>query len=226
MKPNITLIIIIVAFIISICGFMVSMFLPQNNISDALMIAALFIAAGSGVIASVFTNKLTKSKQWNYVIAGGVIMFLSFLLKISGFEFVHQIFFVCGSVFTITALGYYIYINKVDFKYSMWICFFPVILIGCIFKYMYWTGANIIIFGSLFILSLMTIVQLIQLKKHSLLKTMLLVWQLTMCIFITVFHFRHIKLDSIMIAYIFLLVGLVNIFLQQEKNTLENSEFR
>ncbi|MBL7926092.1 MAG: hypothetical protein JNK61_04205 [Bacteroidia bacterium] len=226
MKLSTTLIIIIVAFTTSLCGFIISMVLPQSNVSDTLMIASLFIAATSGIGASIFTKKLVKSKHWIYIVTGGIAILIGLILQIMRFDLLNEIFRVSGAVISIASLGHYVYLHYADFRSSNWIWFIPLILLGCLFKHMYWRGGNIIIFSSLMVLAISTIAQLLKLKKYSLVQTLLLIWQLVMCVCIAVFYFRYIKLDSFIIGYIFVWVALVHIFLQQEKNTLENSEFR
>ncbi len=226
MKLNTSLSIITVAFIVSLFGFVISVAIPQNDISDALMIAALFCAATSSVIAAVFTKKLSKSKQWYYVLVGGLLVLLSYLVKNAGFNFLNDILKVSGGVITILALGYYIYLHKSDFKNSKWIWFMPGILLGCLFKYMYWIGGNIILFGCLLALAILSIFQLIRLKKHTRINVLLIVWQLVMCVSIAVFYFRYVKCDYFIMGYLFTWLALVDILLQHEKNMLEDSEFK
>ncbi|MEO8149119.1 MAG: hypothetical protein ABI723_15850 [Bacteroidia bacterium] len=217
MKLNTSLSILTVAFILSLSGFIISVVMPQNNFSDKLMIAALFSGAASGIIASVFTKKLAKSKQWNYVVIGGLILLLSYPVKIMDFLFLNNILKVTGGVIFITTLGYYIYLNRSDFRNSRWIWFIPFILLGCLLRYMYWPGGNIIIFSCLMIITVKSIIQLSNYKKHTRVELLLLVWQIAMCGCIAVFYFRYIKVDSFIIGFIFILLALVDILLQNEK---------
>ena len=126
--------ILFVAFILSLIGLIASMVMPQNNASDALMIVALFIAAVSGIIASVFTKKLAKSKQWNYMIIGGLLLLVGFFVKLSGFAFWGNILKASGGAISIIALGFYIYLYRSDFRNSNWVWFIPFLLLGCLFR--------------------------------------------------------------------------------------------
>lgn len=225
MKLNTSISIITIAFILSLGGFIISIAMPHSNVSDTLMIAALFCAAASGIVASVFTKKLSKSIQWKYVAIGGLLVLISFPLKIMGFLFLNNILKVLGGVISIVALAYYIYLHKFDFRKSKWIWFFPFILTGCLFKYMYWTGGNIILLGSLLFIIITSIIELFRLKSYKGVYVLLLVWQIVMSCCVSVFYFRYIKLDYFFIGYIFTWLALGDIFLRHEKNMLRNNEF-
>lgn len=225
MKLNMSISIITIAFILSLVGFIMSVAMPHSTVADTLMIAALFCAAASGIVASVFTKKLSKSIQWKYVVIGGLLVLLSFPLKIMGFVFINNILKLSGGAIAISGLGYYIYLHKFDYRKSKWIWFVPLILSGCLFKYMYWTGGNIILFGSLLFILVTSIIELFRLENYKGVHTLLLVWQIVMCCCITVFYFRYVKLDYFFIGYIFTWLALVDIFLRHEKNMLQNNEF-
>ena len=200
--------------------------MPQNEISDTLMIAALFVGAASGIIASVFTKKLSKSKHWNFMLVGGLLLLFSFPAKIMGFDFLQDILKVSGGIIVITALGHYIYLYRSEFRNSVWIWFFPLILLGCLFKYMYWIGGNIIIFSSLLIIIIKSIIQLVRHKNHTTVQLLLFVWQIAMCGCIAVFYFRYIKCDYFIMGFVFIVLALVDILLQHEKGLLGNNEFK
>jgi len=217
MKLNTAADIITTAFIISLGGFIISAAMPQNKVSDLLMIVALFGAAASGILASVFTKKLVKSKQWNPFAAGILLFLVGFFIKMTGFRFAGEILRITGGVIAITALGQYIYQHRTDFKNSKWIWFIPFILLGCLFKHMYWPGGNIIIFGSLLMIVVISAIQLVKPKQNTKTQVFLLAWQITMCVCIAAFYFGHIHLDPFFIGYIFILLALVDIFLHQEK---------
>ncbi len=227
MRIHTSLNIITIAFIISLCGFILSLALPQNEIADSLMIAALFIAAAAGIVASLLTEKLSRSKQWRYVVIGGLFMLLGFVMKrFFEMDTLGSIVKVSGAVIAIVALGYHIFQYRKDFLNSKWIWFIPFILSGCLFKLMHWPGGNIIVFASLLIIAVTTILQLINFKKLSSVQVLLLVWQLAVCACIVVFYFRYIKWDSFIIGYLFTWLALIHILLHNEKNSLENSEYR
>ncbi len=160
------------------------------------------------------------------MIVGGLLVLLSYPVKSAGFDFLSDFLKVSGSVITILALGHYIYFHKSDFRNTKWIWFMPVILLGCLFKYMYWIGGNIILFGCLLALAILSIIQLVKLKKHTRVHVLLLVWQLAMCVCIAVFYFRYVKCDYFLMGYIFTWLALVDILLQHEKNMLEDNEFK
>ena len=126
-----------------------------------------------------------------------------------------------GGTIAIASFAYYVYLHRAEFKNSKWIWFLPSILSGCLFKYMHWAGANIIIFSSLAILILMTSIQLVRLRNCTKVQAWLLVWQLVMCGCIVVFYFRYVKLDSFIIGYIFSWLAVVYILLQNE-NKFQN----
>ena len=224
MKFSITFGSLTIALLISLCGFVVSMVMPENQTSDALMIAALFCAAASGMIASVFTKKLSKSKQWKYVLTGGLLLLLSFPLNMFGYDFLNSILKVSGGVITIIAFGCYFYLHQSDFLNNKWIWFIPFILLGCLFKYMQWFGGNLIVFTSLLLIAALAIIQLFRLKNYSWAQLLLLVWQIAMCGCIAAFYFRHIQFDPLLIGYIFTWLALMEILLKHEINMLENNK--
>lgn len=226
MKFNLVLNIITVAFIISLCGLVLSFVLPQNNVSDTLMIAALFLAAASGIAASVFTKKLVKSKQWYFAATGGFLLLIGFILQIEGSDFFHQVFKLSGTVISIVAFTHYIYLNRFDFKYNKWIWLIPIIITGGLFKCMHWPGGNIILFGGLLAIVVISIIELLTPKKRKGVRILLLIWQIIMCLCIAVFYFRYINLDSFSIGYLFVWLALFDILLLREKNMLSGNEFR
>lgn len=226
MELTVAIRIIAVAFIMSITGFFMSLFMIPNSLPDSLMFASLLLAALAGIIATVFSRNLRNSKQGKIVIAGAILFLLSFIVKAAGYPFVHEIMKVSVGLISILALFNYIYFKKYDFRNNIWLWFVPLILLGCLFKHMYWTGGNIIIFGSLLSIVIVSIVQLFNLEKFSLVIIMLLIWQLTVCMLIASFYFRYIKLDFISVGNIFLWMALIDILLKHERNTLQNSKYR
>ncbi len=220
-----TIRVITVAFLMSLTGFLMSIFASSNNLSDSLMFASLLLSAIASIISSVFTKKMIAGRQGKIVITGMLLFMLSFIVKAAGFPFLHEILKVSGGIVSIMALGNHIYLNNYDFRNNIWLWFVPVILLGCLFKHMCWTGGNIIIFGSLLSIVVVSIIQLVRLKKYSLVNVMLLIWQLTACVCIATFYFRYVKLDFISVGYIFLWIALIDILLKHEKNTLENNKY-
>lgn len=225
MKITPALFIIIIALILSLTGFVLSVVMPQSNISDLLMLAALYSAAASTIIASAITKKLAKSKQCIYFVTGALLMLLGFVLQIMGSDFLNEILKVSGGLISIVALGYYIYLNRVDFRNSKWIWFMPFILSGCLLKLMRWPGANIIMIGCLAVITVTAIVQLTKFKNYTKVQLLILVWEIVMCVCISVFYLHHIKMDVFIIGYIFTWLALVDILLQQESNILGNTLF-
>ena len=217
MKLNTASGIITVALIMSIGGFILSAAIPLNKFSDTLMSASLFCAATSGIVASVFTKKLVNSKQWNFLVVGALLLLLGFAVKIAGLRFIGEILRVSGGLIAIPALGFYIYLHRADFKNSKWIWFIPFILLGCLFKHMYWPGANMIIFSSLLLIILISVFQLVKPKQNTRIQVFILAWQIAMCVCIAVFYFRYVRFDAFLIGYIFFFFALVDIFLQHEK---------
>lgn len=226
MKLYTASVMIFVAFTLSLSGFVVSVAMHQSETSDALMTAALFSAAASGIIAAVFTKKLTKSKQWIYVVVGGLLLLLSYPAKKMSFLFLENILKVSGGTISIFGLGYFIYLYKADFRKSKWIWFIPFILLGILFKFMYWTGGNLIVFSCLLVIAITASLDLVRQKNHTTIQLLLLVWQIVMCVCIAIFYFRLVVISAFIIGYIFLLFALVDILLQHEKNMLENNEFK
>ena len=210
-------VIIATAFIISLCGFILSAAMPQSKISDALMTIALFVAAASGILASVFTKKLVQSKQWKYFVAGLLLFMTGFFIKMAGYRSAGEVCNVSGAAIAITALGLYIFQHRAGFTNSKWFWLIPFILLGCLFKLLYWPGGNMIIFASLLAIAIISVIQLAKPKQDTKVQAFLLAWQILMCICITVFYFGHIQVDPLFIGYIFILLALVDIFLQQEK---------
>jgi len=217
MKLNSAAGIIIAAFVISLSGFILSAAIPQSTISDTLMTVALFGAAASGLLAAVFTEKLVKSVYWKYFIAGVFVFLAGFLLRFPGYRVAGEAGRVCGGITAITALTLYIYRHSSDFKNSTWILFIPFILLGCLFKHLYWPGGNLIIFVSLLVIVILSVLQLAKPKQNSIIQSFFLSWQISMCVCITVFYFGEVDADPFFIGYIFILLALVDIFLHQEK---------
>lgn len=217
MKLNTATGIISIAFIISLAGFIISAATPQQQIADTLMVAALFCAAASAIIASVFTKKLVNSRQWKFLVAGVILFLLGFAAKLAGLNYTDKILRVAGGIIVFAALGHYIYMHRADFKNSKWVLSVPFILLGCFFKHMYWPGGNLIMFASLLLIIILSFIQLAKLKQNTKIQLWLLLWQITMCICIFVFYFSYVKFDAFIIGYIFILLALVDIFLHQEK---------
>lgn len=217
MKLHTATVIITTAFMTSLGGFILSAAMPQSKVSDALMTVALFGAAASGILASLFTKKLVKSKQWKYFVAGILLFMTGFFIKITGFRAAGEIFNISGAVIAIAALGLYIYQHRTDFKHSKWVWFIPFILLGCLFKLLYWPGGNMIILASLLTIMVLSVIQLAKPGQNTKVQVLLLAWQIAMCVCIAAFYFGHIHIDPFFIGYIFILLALVDIFLHQEK---------
>ncbi len=185
MKLQTAAVIIITAFIISLGGFILSAAMPQHKFSDTLMIVALFGAAASGMLASLFTKKLVKSKQWKYLVSGAGLLLLGIVLKKAGLHFTGETVKIAGGLLAITALGFFIYKNRADFSNSKWIWFVPFILLGCLFKLLYWPGGNFIFLASLVVIVVLSVIQLT--KQNTRVQLLLTAWQITSCICIAVF---------------------------------------
>lgn len=110
--------------------------LPKSDILDVIMNFSLYISATSGIVAVLFSNKLTSSKEWNYVLLGVALVVACFVIKFSGYHFADAVFKVSGVTIAIAALGYYVYLNRFDYRNNKWIWLLPLILLGCLFKYM------------------------------------------------------------------------------------------
>ena len=222
MRINPIIVLFFVAFLFSFVGLVISIVLPKSDISDLLMNFSLFISATSGIVTVLFSNKLTSSKQWNYVLLGGTLVVISFVVNFSGYHFAGSVLRVSGGTTAIAALGYYVYLNRFEYRNSKWIWFLPLILLGCLFKYMNWTGANIIIFSSLLVISINALLSLFRFRKYTRIQVLLFTIQLVMPVCIAVFYFRYIKLDSILIGYFFTWMALLDVCLQQENRFPEN----
>lgn len=216
MKFNTTVIVILFAFGLSLTGFILSILSPQHDISDLLMIAGLFSTASSSILSKIFTKPFKQSKNWKYMVIGALLILMSMSVKYFDFIFLHQILLVTGSAIVIFASGIYFYLRSNDFKDNKWIWFTPFVLLGYLFKYMRWYGANIIILTCLLIISVLYLVQFIRQKKHSLVKILLLLWILTMCACIGVFTLRYVSSDYFVIGSVFTWLALIEILLQHE----------
>jgi hypothetical protein len=216
MRLKVIIVQVVVAFMFSVMGLTFSVIWPQSDISDLLMNTSLYIVGTSGIAAVLFTKKLTNSKQWKYVLLGGALVLISFVVEYAGYQFEDAVVKVSGGTIAITALGYYVFLNRIDYRDNKWIWLLPLILLGCLFKHMHWTGANIIIFASLLLISINALLQLFRFKKYSRTQLLLFTIQVVMSVFISVFYFRYIKLDSIIIGYFFTWLALLDVYLQQE----------
>lgn len=216
MRLKVIIVQVVVAFMFSVMGLTFSVIWPQSDISDLLMNTSLYIVGTSGIAAVLFTKKLTNSKQWKYVLLGGALVLISFVVEYAGYQFEDAVVKVSGGTIAITALGYYVFLNRIDYRDNKWIWLLPLILLGCLFKQMHWTGANIIIFASLLLISINALLQLFRFKKYSRTQLLLFTIQVVMSVFISVFYFRYIKLDSIIIGYFFTWLALLDVYLQQE----------
>ncbi|MBK7888992.1 MAG: hypothetical protein IPJ86_17375 [Bacteroidetes bacterium] len=222
MRLNPIIVLFFVAFLFSFVGLIISIVLPKSDISDVLMNFSLYISGTSGIVAVLFSKKLTSSKQWNYVLLGGALVVISFVVKFSGYYFADAVLKVSGGTIVITTLGYYVYLNRSDYRNNKWIWLLPLILLGCLFKYMQWKGANIIIFSGLLVISINAIIQLFRFKKYTRVQFLLFTIQLVISVCIAVFYFRFIKLDSIIIGYLFTWIALLDVYLQQENRFPES----
>lgn len=216
MRLNPIIVLFFVAFLFSFVGLAISIVLPKSDLSDVLMNYSLYISGASGIVAVLFTKKLTNSKQWNYVLLGAALVVISFIVKFSGYHFADAVLKVGGGTIVITALGYYVYLNRSEYRNNKWIWLLPFILLGCLFKYMQWKGANIIIFSGLLVISINALLHLFRFKKYTRIQLLLFTIQLVMSVCISVFYFRFIKLDSIIIGYLFTWIALLDVYLQQE----------
>jgi uncharacterized membrane protein len=86
MRLNPIIVLFFVAFLFSFLGLTISIVLPTSDISDVLMNFSLYISGTSGIVAVLFSKKLTSSKQWDYVLLGGALVVISFLIKFSGYH--------------------------------------------------------------------------------------------------------------------------------------------
>jgi hypothetical protein len=225
MKFNTSLVIITVAFVLSLGGFIISVMMPQNDVSDILMVAGLFSAAGSGLVSSIVTKKMTQSRYWIYILVGGLFALLSLPAKYFEFDFAHQILLVSGVIILIIALTFFNDKQSFKIKNTKWVWFFPVILLGYLFKYMRWPGANIIIVICLLLITIVYIIQFFRIKKYSWIKLLLLLWMISMCGCIGAFTLRYITSDYFVIGSIFTWLALLDILIHHEKNMLEDNEF-
>lgn len=225
MKLNTTLFIIIIAFVLSFIGFAISIALPQNDVSDILMVAGLFSAAGSGLVSSIVTKKMTQSRYWNYTLVGGIIALLSLPAKYFELDSLHPILLVSGVLVLIITLTFLNYKHASELKSTKWVWFFPVIILGYLFKYMRWPGANTIILISLLVIAIVYIIQFFRMKKYSWIQLLLLLWMVSMCGCIGVFTLRYVTSDYFVIGSIFTWLALLDILLQHGKNLLEDNEF-
>jgi len=216
LRLNPIIFLIVVAFLFSFIGLILSMVLPQSGIADTLMIFSLYIVGASGIVAVIFTKKLTNSKQWNYVVFGGALVFISFGVKYLGYHFADEVLKVTGSTIVIAMLGHFVYLHRLDYRNSKWMWLLPLILLGCLFKYMHWTGANVLIFASLLLILINALLQLLRFKKYSRTQLLLFAIQVAMSVCIAVFYFRYFDLDSIIIGYFFTWMALLNVYLQHE----------
>lgn len=216
MRINTIITIIIFALILSCTGLILSIVLPDNQTTDAIMMTSIFVAASSGVIASVFNNNIMKSKQWKSVAAGGLMILAGFLLQALEVGFIHEIVKVSGFVISILVLGYNIYNHQNSYKKGTWIWFLPFILAGMLFKIMQWPGANIIIFGTIATIFIISIVHLVRFRKQSKVRRFLLIWQIVMCISIATFYFRYIKMNSLEVGFVFIWLSLLELLLREE----------
>ncbi|MBK9402272.1 MAG: hypothetical protein IPN36_15955 [Bacteroidetes bacterium] len=165
MRLKVIIVQVVVAFMFSVMGLTFSVIWPQSDISDLLMNTSLYIVGTSGIAAVLFTKKLTNSKQWKYVLLGGALVLISFVVEYAGYQFEDAVVKVSGGTIAITALGYYVFLNRIDYRDNKWIWLLPLILLGCLFKHMHWTGANIIIFASLLLISINALLQLFRFKN-------------------------------------------------------------
>lgn len=216
MNWHTTINIILISFILSMIGFVISFIYPTLIISDLLIMTALTLAALSSIISRLITKNLVPSKIWIFIIVAISLIVISILFKPDLHELVAEIMMVIGFLFVIIVFSYAIIMNKQKLRNDQWIWFLPFVLLGCLLKLMYWYGANIIIFGSFLGISITSFIQLFKNKKQSKNDLFKLIVQIVTCILIVVFYFRYIHFDIIIIAYLYTWLALVDFFFHEE----------
>lgn len=222
MKWNMISLSLLAAFIITLSGFILSVIYPQSKVSDVLMLTGLFTATLTIFLTKPFIYKIPTSPYWKFMLIGAVLLFASELVSKTELLLTRQILFVCGSLISIGSLSMYTYNEqtKSDTR-SKWILFAPVTLLGFVFKFMRWPGANIIIVGSLVIIMVSAMIQFLRNKNFSFIPLLILGWVFTICMTIISFVLRLVERDYFIVGSIFIWLALIDMFLHHTKSESE-----